>query len=182
MSQLMAEWRARRAREDQQLHDQLRAALAGGRVAIYADPRMLDYQGSPVHSPWDHLGPLLVLMTLALVILLSAGLIYGIGAMLVGVLYHLYGNRYLVAWRMKRRSTAYMMLGAPQWNQIWALGGVAMVLKDSAEQPCFAPKGDWRKFVRRNLPGEEVPEAGPAPELEAPAGAAPAAPVQEILP
>ncbi|MEW5729496.1 MAG: hypothetical protein AB1918_16830, partial [Pseudomonadota bacterium] len=57
-----------------------------------------------------------------------------------------------------------------------------IVLKGTSEY-CMAPKGDWRKFARRNLPEEtEMAEAEAAQpwDGDTPAGSPP--PVQEILP
>ena len=62
MSRLLNEWRDRKNREDEQLHEQLRGAVLAGRVQIFTDPRILDFQGSPVHQHWDHLLPLTALM------------------------------------------------------------------------------------------------------------------------
>lgn len=147
----MSEWRDRKSREDEQLHEQLRGAVLAGRVQVFTDPRMLDFHGSPVHQHWDHLLPLTVLMTLALIILLAAGVAVGIVVMTLCVLAHLFGNKYYVGWRLKTRALAYMLNDVRQFQTLWQMGGVAMVTKGGNEPPCLAPKGDWRKFIRRNL-------------------------------
>ncbi|MEW5728207.1 MAG: hypothetical protein AB1918_10320, partial [Pseudomonadota bacterium] len=118
MSAVMAEWRQKKAREDEQLHDQLRAAILAGTVEVHTDQRMLDFQGSPVHSPWDHLVPLMGLMFVALGVLLFAGVAVGIVAMTMGVFAHVYGIKHLVAWRIRQRATAYMMESAAHWQQL----------------------------------------------------------------
>ena len=51
------------------------------------------------------------------------------------------------------------------------MGGVAMVTKGGNEPPCLAPKGDWRKFIRRNLGEGEAPR--PPPLVKAPVAARP---------
>ncbi|MGE5548128.1 MAG: hypothetical protein ACM33T_14575 [Solirubrobacterales bacterium] len=192
MSALMAEWRSKKAREDERLLDQIRGAVHAGRLEIHTDQRMLDFQGSPVHSPWDHLVPLLVLMFAALGILLAAGVAVGIVGMTMGVFAHVYGVKHLVAWRIRSRATAYMLESALHWQQLWHLGGIVVLLKGTSEY-CMAPKGDWRKFARRNLPEDpaaaaeaeaedEAAEAPPAPASVQPQPEAPRAPVQEVLP
>lgn len=160
MSELMAAWHAKKAGEAAALHDRLRTAIQSGRVQLYSDQRALDFQGSPVHNGWDHLLTLMVMMLLALMILLAAGVAAGIVAMIVGALVHLLGTRYFVAWRLRRRTTAYMLASAAHWQHLWQLGGVAVHMPDSNEPPCMAPRGEWRKFVQRNLP--EGPSAVPA--------------------
>lgn len=151
MSRLLSEWRDRKGREDEQLHEQLRGAVLAGRVQVFTDPRVLDFQGSPVHQHWDHLLPLTLLMTLALIILLAAGVAVGIVVMTLCVLAHLFGNKYYVAWRLRTRAKAYMLDNVMQFQVLWQMGGVAMATKGGNEPPCLAPKGDWRKFIRRNL-------------------------------
>jgi hypothetical protein len=173
MGRLIDDWRERKGQEDTLLHEQLCAAVQAKRVEVFTDPRMLDFQGSPVHNAWDHLVPLIVLMTAALVILLATGVAIGIVAMTVCVFAHLLGNRYFVAWRLKTRTLAFLQLSAQHWQTVWQLGGVALVLKDvTNEAPCVAPKGDWRKFARRNLGGtpEPVMETAqiPAPDSAEP--------------
>jgi hypothetical protein len=165
MSRLLKEWQNRKFREDELLHEQLRGGMAGGRVQVFTDPRVLDFQGSPVHQHWDHLLPLTGLMTLALIILLASGIVIGIVVMTLCVLTHLFGNKYYVAWRLRIRALAYLTDNVAQFQALWNLGGIALVMKDGNEPPCLAPKGDWRKFIRRNL-GE-----GEAPRTEALANA-----------
>lgn len=176
MSAIMADWRAKKAQEDEELHQRLRAAVLGRRVEVYTDQRMLDFQGSPIHNSWDHLAPLLGLMSLALAILLATGVAIGIVAMTLGALGHLLGIKHFVAWRIRTRAKAYMLESGAHLNHLWHLGGVAIVMLGSSEPPCVAPRGDWRKFVRRNLAADGVavvPAAGEAEEADS---------AQEILP
>ena len=168
MGAIMEEWRARKADEDVQLHDRLRIAVLNNRVQLFTDARVLDRADSPVHSPWDHLVPLLALMLLALVILLATGVAFGIIAMTLGALLHLTCNRYLVAWRLKQRTAEFMMESVAHWQAVWQLGGVAAVLVGTNEPACFAPLGDWRKFARRNLPSGEEPPPSAADEVVPP--------------
>ena len=151
MSELMAEWRAKKAQEEVDLHERVRAAVLTGKVEIYTDQRMLDFQGSPVHNSWDHIVPLMVLMLGALAILLATGVAIGIVAMTIGALAHLLGIKHFIAWRIRGRTQEYVLRSVAHWNQIWTMGGMVIHYRDSGEVPCYAPKGDWRKFVRRNL-------------------------------
>jgi len=178
----MADWRAKKAREDEELHERLGEAVRARRVDIYTDQRMLDFQGSPVHNSWDHLGPLLGLMSLALAILLSTGVAIGIVAMTVGALGHLLGIKHYVAWRIRARAVAYGLESPAHFDHLWHLGGMAIVVKDSGEPPCVAPRGDWRKFLRRAMPadGTPVPPPGQLADGQPVVEEEPAA--QEILP
>lgn len=186
MSASMADWRQKKLREDEELHERLCRAVATRRMEIYTDQRMLDFQGSPVHNGWDHLAPLLILMVLALAILLATGVAIGIVAMTFGALAHLLGIKHFVAWRIRARTKAYMMQSVGHFQQVWDLGGIAVVMLGGNEPPCLAPRGDWRKFVRRNLPPEGVtPPASPAsvpPPASPPPPAAATPSEPEILP
>jgi len=180
MSRTIEEWRKRKAHEEEAAYERLSAAISGGQVLVYTDPRLLDFSGSPVHRPWDHLLPLTVLMTLALLVLLLTGVVVGIIVTTVFVFAHLYGNRHFVAWRLRQRTIAQMVEDYAQFQTLWSLGGIALVMTGGAESPCLAPKGDWRKFVRRHL-GEGG--AGPEPLANAPvpvAAAAPAPPIFDV--
>lgn len=148
-------------------HDRIRNAVTAGRVRLFADPRVLDYPGSPVHQPLDHLAPLLGLMTLAMVILLVAGVAVGLVSMTVGVLIHFLTNRYFLAWRLRRRVTTFLLASPAHWQALWRLGGIALVLVGTDEPPCLAPLGNWRKFALRNLAGDPPP---PAPSSRGPLG------------
>jgi hypothetical protein len=183
MSAIMADWRARKAQEDEELHERLRSALAAGQMEIYTDQRMLDFQGSPVHNGWDHLLPLLVLMSLALAILLGTGVAIGIVAMTLGALGHLLGIKHYVAWRIRARAKAYILHSPAHLQQIWNLGGIAIVVVGGNEPPCLGPRGDWRKFLRRNLAptgAMPVPPEATAEDAEQPTEQSGAE--QEILP
>lgn len=191
MSALIAEWQARKVEEAEELYDRLVTALQLGRVDLVTDARMLDHSGSPVHSPWDHLMPLLGLMVLALAVLLSAGMAFGIVAMFICAMLHLMLAKYFVAWRIQNRTILFVQYSFAHWLAVWEAGGVAIVVKGSGELPCFAPTGDWRKFVRRLIPAENAQpkaaqayvEAAPPPPPPPPEPAPPPPPpIVEELP
>jgi hypothetical protein len=184
MSRLIEDWRDRKGHEDDGLHEKLRVGLEVGRIQLYTDARMIDFDGSPVHCHWDHLLPLTGLMTLALVILLAGGLALGIIAMTLFVMVYLLGNRYYVAWRLRTRTVAYLCQDVAHVQALWRLGGIALVVPGAGEPPCVAPKGDWRKFVRRHF-GEAVPAPERIPLVPVPVStpvSAPPSPEPEVIP
>ncbi len=157
-----------KARDNEELFQRMVLAVRAGRVRIAANPAVLDFAGSPVHSPWDHLAPLLVMMLGALAILLATGLPLGLVSMTLGVLIHIVGSRYLVAWRLQQRTVAVMLHSLAYWQAVWRLGGVALTVTGSHEPPCLAPFGDWRKFTRRNLGADQPQPAVASPPVESP--------------
>jgi|GEM_PF-1096960 len=156
MTHRIEDGHARREPGDDRLHDILRTGLETGRIALFTDARLLDFQGSPVHHQWDHLLPLIGLMSLALLILLIGGLALGIVAMFLFVMVHLVLNRTFISWRLRTRTQAYLCHDLVRFLALWRMGGVALTIPGAAEAPCVAPKGDWRKFIRRHF-GEGVP-------------------------
>lgn len=178
------DWRGRKGREDDGLHEKLREGLTGGRIQLFTDPRMIDFDGSPVHCHWDHLLPLTGLMTLALVILLAGGIVVGIIAMTLFVMVYLLGNNYYVGWRLRTRTVEYLCRDVAHLQTLWRLGGIALVVPGAGEPPCVAPKGDWRKFIRRHF-GESVPGPERIPLVPVPVSdpvAAPPIPGPESVP
>jgi len=171
----------RKSREDDGLHGKLRDGLTSGRIQLYTDSRMIDFDGSPVHCHWDHLLPLTGLMTLALGILLAGGLVVGIIAMTLFVMVYLLGNRYYVDWRLRSRTVAYLCQDVAHLQALWRLGGIALVVPGAGEPPCVAPKGDWRKFIRRHF-GESVPGPERIPLVPVPVSAPISAPSPEPEP
>ncbi|CAA7621916.1 hypothetical protein [Magnetospirillum sp. UT-4] len=150
-TQSYRDWREKKAQEEIDLHERLRAAVLTRQVEIYTDQRMLDFQGSPVHSAWDHVMPLMIAMVLALVVLLATGVAVGIVAMTVGALAHMLGIKHFIAWRIRARANEYVVQSAAHLNQLWTIGGLALYIPGGTEPPCIAPRGDWRRYVRRNL-------------------------------
>lgn len=188
MSNLSTTRRRRQDEDAEQLHNRLRTAIQEGRVHVFTDQRMLDFQGSPVHRPWDHIIPLLVMMVMALLILLIGGVALGLVAMTLGTLAHVAGIKHFTAWRLRSRTIDYMLASPAHWHHMWQLGGVVLTLPGTFEPPCVAPRADWCKFARRTL-GPMKAAAGTSQELttmqtETPPPPQPSAdePAQEVLP
>ncbi len=137
--------------DDEALYGKLQTAIRSGHVVVYTDQHQLSFQGSPVHRSEDHLIPLLVTMGFALLLLLLGGLLAGLAGMALGAVLHWAGASHFVAWRIRTRTQAYLLSGLRSLEALWKMGGVAVGMKDSNEPPCLAPRGDWRRFVRRNL-------------------------------
>ena len=59
-----------------------------------------------------------------------------------------------------------MLESAHHWHHLWHLGGIAIYMPESNEPPCLAPRGDWRRFVRRNLSDDPAVRAAAEAEPE----------------
>ena len=137
-------------KNDPALIGAMQAAYRAKRIDLFVSFEKLNRQGSPVFNAWDNLTPLLVLMLASLAVLLSLGVIAGIGCMFITILAYLMLIRFWVAHRLHGRLVQIALLDSRRFQACWKFGGFALVLVDTKEA-CMAPDGDWRKFVRRHL-------------------------------
>lgn len=148
---LMDDWQAQQAQEELDLFERLRTALLNGNVTLLPDVQVLGNRDSPLYNVWDQLAPLLAMMSLSLLILLFGGLVSGLVAMAVAALVQVFLVPFLVRWLLSQRLLKIMLLNIDHWEHLWRLGGVYLTTRSAIEPPCFAPRGDWRKFTRRIL-------------------------------
>ncbi len=127
-------------------HEALKRAHAAGRIVFFTDSHLLARPGSPVYNGLDVFVPPLVLMVSSLTLLFAFGLVEWIVALVVILLYQVYGAPHLVHWRLHRRVVSAVLHSPHNWQLLWELGGLAVALKDWPERNCVAPTGDWQKF------------------------------------
>ncbi len=137
-------------------HEALRKAHAAGRVVFFTDWRILARPGSPLYNALEVFVPPLVLMGGSLTVLFAFGLLEWIAALVVVLLYQLYGAPHMVNWLVHRRAVAAALNNPQNLQILWDLGGIAIALKDWPERICVGPKGDWRAFCGEFL---VVPES-----------------------
>jgi len=128
-------------------YEALRRAHAAGRVVIFSDAHVLNRPGSPVYSPIDIFAPTLALMGSSLTLLFAFGLLPWIIALVLILLWQVYGARYFVEWRLHRRTVQSAVRNLQFMRVLWHMGGIAIALKDWPEKNVVAPYGDWRAFV-----------------------------------
>ena len=142
--------RATEQAQEEQLHQALRAAVLSKKLVIRTDGLHLSKPDSPVYYAWDQLGPLMVLMVTAMVVMLFTGIAIGLGAMTVAILIYIFGMRGWVSFRVQQRVEDLGLRTVGAWRILWKYGGIALVRTDPLSMvPCIAPKGDWRAFMRR---------------------------------
>ena len=108
---------------------------------------MLARPGSPVYNGLDLFVPPLVLMASSLTLLFAFGLVEWIIALILILLYQVYGAPRLVHWRTHQRAEMVVLKNLENFQWVWGVGGIAMALKDLPTCNCVAPSGDWRSFV-----------------------------------
>ena len=128
-------------------YDALRRAYTENRIVFFTDPQVLNRPGSPVYSAIDVFAPPLVMMGGSLTLLFAFGLLEWMIALLFVLAYQLYGAKYLVEWRMHRRTVKALMRHPYNLSMLWKMGGIAIALREWPERNCVAPQGDWRHFV-----------------------------------
>ena len=162
---LMEDWQAQQAQEELDLFERLRTSLLDGTVTLLPDLQVLGCKDSPLYNVWDQLAPLLVMMSLAMLVLLFGGLVAGLVAMAAATLIQVFMVPFWVRWCLSQRMLKIMLLNIDHWMHVWSLGGVCLTTRSAIEPPCFAPRGDWRKFTRRVLTAQMMGRNGrDAPE------------------
>ena len=140
-------------------YEALRRAYITGRIVIFTDARVLNRPGSPVYSATDVFVPTLVLMASSLTLLFAFGLMQWLVTLVLIMLWQAYGARYLIEWRLHRRTVEASVRNLHNMRLLWALGGIAVALKDWPEKNCVSPFGDWQAFVGDYLIDPEPPPA-----------------------
>ena len=90
-------------KRDRALYARLVESYQADRVSIFVDFDRLNNPRSPVWSPWENIGPLLVILIGSLA-LMFFNMLVGLATMLLGVLFYLFMMRPWIAQRVYRRS------------------------------------------------------------------------------
>jgi len=125
----------------------LRRAYSSGRIIVHTDPKLVGRPGTPSYSVIDVYAPPLVLFGASITLLAAFGLIEWIAGMVFAVLFWSFVQPPIVRLRAKRRARQVAFGSIEGLKVSWAIGGLALVLKDWPERNCVAPKGDWRSFA-----------------------------------
>jgi hypothetical protein len=129
----------------------LRRAYESGRILVYTDPRIHGRPGTPSHSLIDVYAPPLVLFGASITLLTAFGMLEWIIGMVITILFWSFVQPPIVRYRAKRRAKAIAFASIEGLKVSWAIGGLALVLKDWPERNCVAPTGDWRGFANDYL-------------------------------
>ena len=143
-------------KRDRALYMRLVESYQADRIGIFVDFDRLNHPKSPVWNPWENIGPLLVILTGSLALMVFVHLMVGIAAMVLGVLFYLFIMRPWIAQRVYRRAIDAATENLHNWNLLWKHGGLVITLNFMNKTRCVAPDGDWRAFVTRYLPEMEL--------------------------
>lgn len=144
---------ARISQQEQAYHERLRAASERNIITFHSDFDHLNRPSSPVFDPWESVGPLLGLLIISVTVMLFGGLIPGVVILVISVILYVVGIRPWVATRLHKRVVVMALHGPRHFQALWDFGGVAITLTDRPQYGVSAPKGNWRMFIKRSLPG-----------------------------
>jgi hypothetical protein len=143
-------------RRDRALYARLVESYQADRIGIFVDFDRLNHPKSPVWSPWENVGPLLILLLGALGVMFFVNLLLGTAVMVLGLIFYMFAVRPWISQRLYRRTIQAATENLHNWNLLWKLGGLVITLNYMNKTRCVAPDGDWRAFVTRYLPEMEV--------------------------
>jgi len=125
----------------------LRRAYQTGRILVYTDPKIVGRPGTPSYSVIDVYAPPLVLFGASITLLAAFGLLEWIIGMAIAIGIWSFVQPPIVRMRAKRRAKLVAFGSIEGMKVSWAIGGLALVLKDWPERNCVAPAGDWKSFA-----------------------------------
>lgn len=128
-------------------HEAVKKAFADGRLRLLTDPQVVARPGSPVYNALDVFVPPLVLMVSSLTLLFAFGLVEWIIALVLVLIYQIYGAPRLVHWRAHQRVVQAALANPYNLQILWDSGGLAFVLKASPDRQCVGPSGNWQSFA-----------------------------------
>jgi hypothetical protein len=143
-------------KRDRALYARLVESYQADRVGIFVDFDRLNHPKSPIWSPWENVGPLLVMLIVSISVMVMINLLLGTAIMVTGVFLYLFLIRPWISQRVYRRAIDAAMDNLHNWNILWKLGGLVVTLNYMNKTRCVSPEGDWRAFVTRYLPEMEM--------------------------
>ena len=146
--------RDRRKPNDRTLYTSLVHAQNSKLLTIAVDARRLNYPGSPVWQGYENVAPLIALFGISIIILF-VNMLAGIAATVLSVPIYLTLVRPWIFLRVQKRALDSALLNLHNWELLWRKGGLT-VTNGARRKRCQSPSGDWRSFVRDNLPIVEV--------------------------
>jgi hypothetical protein len=140
--------------KDRTLYTSLVHAQKSNILTVTVEPRRLNYPGSPVWQADENVAPLILLFAIAIVVMF-VNMLMGIAAIVLAVPLYLLLVRPWILLRVSKRALESALLNAHNWEVIWRKGALT-VTNVARRTQCKSPGGDWRSFVRDNVPIVEV--------------------------
>ncbi len=148
-------------------HAALAEAVRDGRFSLEADPRV--YSRMPgVGNLWELLLPLQALAIFTLLVLIFWGVAAGVAALLVTAFVLVGPVQWFIRAQVRRRAVTLALRDAETFQRMWQAGGLVLGVSGLRHLRCPAPKGDWRRFVDRNLAATNAQHREGTPGVPAP--------------
>ncbi len=134
-------------------------AVEQNRLRIYLDYGKINRPGSPVYDPWENLLPILVPVLIGLILIISAGVFFGLLFIVAMILIYSTYFKKKVYRRLIERTKGYLVSDYANCQELWDCGGIVLVNAENKKSGCVSPEGDWKEFVINNfaeyMTGEE---------------------------
>jgi hypothetical protein len=140
---------------DRLLFRSLRTGIEAGLVVVNINARRLNRAGSPVWDPWENVVPILGMLLLSTIVVFTMSQVIGVSLLLLSVIVHVAIFQPWIMHRVSLRAKSAAMDNVRNWDVLWRIGGLVVTYKSSQPVTCASPAGDWRGFVKQNLPHAE---------------------------
>lgn len=132
---------------EQLMYKALNRAIQADDLRIYLDYGKINRPGSPVYDPWENLLPVLTPVIIGLILILSAGVLFGLMFIIAMLMIYTSYFKKKLYHRLIERTKAYITTDYQHCQELWDFGGLVFVNAHNKKQGCVSPEGDWKDFV-----------------------------------
>ena len=125
----------------------LQRAVEQDKLRLYLDCGRINRPSSPIYNPWENLLPILVPVLIGLLLILTAGVLFGLAFIVEMVFVYSHYFKKKQERKVIERAKQYLISDIEKCNEIWDFGGLVLVNADNKKLGCVSPEGDWKEFV-----------------------------------
>ncbi len=148
---------------DRLIYNALKKAIELDKLRIYLDYGKINRPNSPVYNPWECLLPILIPVMLGLILIVFAGVLFGL-LFIIGMVL-IYDNvvKKRLHQKLISRTKDFIVSDYSNFYDLWDFGGLVLVNVENKKLGCVAPEGDWKEFVVTNFSDLmiETPKSSP---------------------
>ncbi len=152
-------------RAEEMAYQAMQKAFEQDLLRLYLDYAKLNRPGSPVYDPWESLLPILVPVMIGLILILSAGIFFGLLFIIVMILIYSTYFKKKIYRRLIDRTKKFLTSNYENCQMLWEYGGIVLVNTTDKNIGCVSPEGNWKEFIVNNYP-DFLLEKKPAPQAE----------------
>ena len=159
-------------RADEMVFSALQKAIAQELIQLCLVESKVNRPTSPVYNPWEVLLPMLIPVVLGLILIMTAGPIFGLVFMVIAIFTSSNLIKKKLEDRLFDRAKPFMLSNYENFCKLWEFGGVVLINAKNKKQVCIAPDADWQDFIVKNFADfminkqEETPQPQPEEKPE----------------